>query len=685
MYTISEKFENYLLARNRRFLVKASVNGVEYGNDKIVDFSIKTSITTSEEFELGSVVASQLTLKIKTLSSVPANALIVPYIAMTGSTGPTEWLPLGHFYVDTREKNGGVQTFVCLDKLMWSNESYISGISYPATMKQVWDEICDSLDYSYDLSVQIDPTYMIQAGPAGFTKKQVMGYIASANAACIYADKNGVIKFRRFAAADTPSFTMETSDYFRAKLLNPPKSFTRVVVTYDTDDGLTYEAGAGDENHTLHIDNPFATQEIANDLNARLNGFGYMPVEIEARGYPQLEAGDAFNFSNVVNSPAWIQADVAWDEADFPWNGLDDYVTVALNVDYAFAGGLKIVIESPSKSEQESEFKVEGPLTQSVNRLNQNAVKFDKPYYGVIHSRTEGIIVEREDHKSKVILNSDKLEFQANGVRKLYFDPPTEQFKFTGVVEASSFVGGNIVIGSGNSVFKADGNGIWAGHANFASAPFRVNMAGHMVAVGAEFSGTITASVITGVQINGSTITGSLIQTSASYPNSVMSSSGNFFKASANANQHVAVLPFFAGNGAPEIEFTDGISGGGAEIFLNPNNGQLNVMSDKSIRLYSSLGIIRLNSLTEVLNWASLYSGATGQTLEQALNNLSSSISGLTVALTGKATKDINTGESATLNAGIAIGTRLAVWGSGNVVSGYVTWNGVSPHTHPQK
>ena len=59
---------------------------------------------------------------------------------------------------------------------------------------------------------------------------------------------------------------------------------------------------------------------------------------------------------------------------------------------------------------------------------------------------------------------------------------------------SGSIFGGNITIGTGNSVFKADLNGIYLGNGTFASAPFRVSPAGALIATNANIQGTITAT-----------------------------------------------------------------------------------------------------------------------------------------------------------------------------------------------
>jgi hypothetical protein len=66
---------------------------------------------------------------------------------------------------------------------------------------------------------------------------------------------------------------------------------------------------------------------------------------------------------------------------------------------------------------------------------------------------------------------------------------------FSGDISAASGTfTGSLSIGTGNSIFKADTNGIYLGNATFASAPFSVTPAGALTATGATISGTINAS-----------------------------------------------------------------------------------------------------------------------------------------------------------------------------------------------
>ena len=81
-----------------------------------------------------------------------------------------------------------------------------------------------------------------------------------------------------------------------------------------------------------------------------------------------------------------------------------------------------------------------------------------------------------------------------------------------------SIYGGTIAIGSSNSIFKADSNGIYLGNATFSSAPFRVAMNGHITATDITITGYLEdgsaasdinsySTTVSGSKLTGSTVT----------------------------------------------------------------------------------------------------------------------------------------------------------------------------------
>ncbi|MDT9720485.1 polymer-forming cytoskeletal protein [Paenibacillus sp. ClWae2A] len=567
MFPISPLYKDYLRRPDREFIVKALVGSEEYDSSRIVDFSIENSLSLTEGFEIGTSIPSKLTIKLRTNEIIPANARIVPYLSLslagltwleaqypwkdmnlTWTGSGTDWLPLGEFFVDDREKINDVWTFTCYDKLVMADVAYISSLTYPTTQKAVFDEICKRLGWTYDSSVVINSAYRIQAGPAGYTMRQVLAYIASANSASIYIDKAGTLKFKRFTASENPVFDMTTADYVTVKQTNPVKTYTRVVVTYNTEDGLQYEAGTGDENHTLYVENPFATQAVTNGLLSTLNGFSYLPLTMDARGYPQLEQGDVIGFEQQEGT-TWDETVSTWQDTNIPWDGVVRYKTIILHQVFSFAGGLKMSLEAPSVSEQRSEFIVEGSLTQQVNKLNKDAIKEGKSYYGATITRTEGLIIEREDHRSKAVFNSDELTFYRGSDKALWFDLPSNRYKFNGTLEAVDGVfSGNLSAAGGTFAGTLQGvDGTFTGNLSAAGGTFKGNLSaaggtftGTLVGVDGTFSGTLQAATINGGTINGSTIIGSVLKT-ANSGRRIEIDSGGFRSYDSNGRNRVQI------------------------------------------------------------------------------------------------------------------------------------------------
>lgn len=607
MHPISPAFESLLRQPDREFKVKVNINGVEYDNSVITDFVIDNSITAMEGFEIGTAIPSTLTLTMRTNYEIPANAKVIPYVSLL-TTGllweqadqpwnlmnvpwdgsGTDWLPLGEFFVDSREKINGVWTFTCLDKLVFADVAYISQLTYPASMKAVWDEICSRLGWTYDSSVQINPNHRIEVGPAGFTMRQVLAYIAGANAASVIVGKDGIIKFQKFSASSPTVYNMGSSDYIRAVTTNPVKTFTRFVVTYNTEDQLTFESGIGDENHTLSIENPFMTQSMVNDLRSALNGFSYLPLSMDARGFPQLEHGDIIGFEQDEHT-TWLETVTTWDGTNIPWDGLVRYRTAILRQSISFRGGLKMTIEAPSVSEQQSEFAVEGSLTQQVNKLDKTAVKEGKKYYGATITRREGLIIERDDHLSKVVFNSDELSFYANGQRALWFDLPSRRFKFDGTLEAVDGVfTGTLqgVDGTFTGTLQA-ANGTFKGTLQAADGTFTGTLQG----ADGTFSGTVQAGRIEGGDIIGSfiqgaEILGSSIKTAASGERIELDPYGFRFYDDYNARRiELGTNPY-----ANIVGHTYYNSAGQSQGLIYASDNELHVIGSNNLRLGTNFG-----------------------------------------------------------------------------------------------
>lgn len=118
-------------------------------------------------------------------------------------------------------------------------------------------------------------------------------------------------------------------------------------------------------------------------------------------------------------------------------------------------------------------------------------------YNGVKIDTANGLTVTKSDNKVRTILNA------TSGIKIQTNNGSSWTDKFFADTNGDLTLKGNVTIGSGNTLFKADNNGISLGSSNFAYAPFKVNMSGKLTAYNADIKGIIDCQDL---KINGSSI-----------------------------------------------------------------------------------------------------------------------------------------------------------------------------------
>jgi len=396
MYEISDLFKVYLSQLDRQFETLVFIDDVLYDNTSVIDLTIEDSVIASEDFTLGIVNSAKLSISLKTEDVIVANAKIEPYVRMNGDGGYTEYLPLGVYYVDSRNFQNQVWKFTCYDRLILTQQEYISALTFPETMQNVFDEICTQLSFVVDDSVTINPTYMFPYNPVElFTIREMLGFIASAHNSSVKMTKDGKLTFVSYSASAT-STALIASDYFKCNVTNHVKTYTKLVVVYNTD-GETLEAGSGSIENTLSVYNPFATQDIVDDVFSVINGLSYAPIIMDWRGRPDVEVGDA---------------------VEITLRDLSVITTLLLTNKCMYKGGLKETSTAPAYSPQKSEFDYKGSIKQQA----ANAIKQNDVYYGVTIGRNNGLKIERSDGVTKSTFNSDKIEITKNNNPVFYVD-----------------------------------------------------------------------------------------------------------------------------------------------------------------------------------------------------------------------------------------------------------------------
>ena len=408
MHNVSALFATYANNSGGRSVeVQAIVNDTTtYTKSEIVDFTIEEATVPGEEFTLGTVIPSKLIIKIRTTDTIAQNAKIEPSVRLNGSSGWSVFEGLGEFYISTRSRASGIYTFECYDKLITTQQLYVSSLTYPTTMANVLAEMNTQLGFTLDSSVVINTAYEIPYKDEDISMNEMYSCIASANGGNFKLTRDGLLRLVTYEVVPSAPSPVGANEIFGNVKTYPTKSFTRIEVMYNTS-GEFYEAGTGDTDHSLYITNKFATQAITDNLLTKLNGFTYKPYDLSWVSRPYLEAGDSVQIT------------------DRESNVYDSYI---FTKSATYGGGILSTIKAPTVSEQESEFQYEGLIT----KLTKNSVQQNETYYGVTIGRNNGIYIARDDGISEVTFNSDKLEFVVNGLPKFYLDVPNEQLVYDG-------------------------------------------------------------------------------------------------------------------------------------------------------------------------------------------------------------------------------------------------------------
>jgi hypothetical protein len=274
-------------------------------------------------------------------------------------------------------------------------------------------------------------------------------------------------------------------------------------VTSTAQDLTTLTTTVGDNTSSIttqanSIDGVEANYSVKIDNNNRITGFGLLSTTSGSTPFSEFAVvADQFSIvspdstADTPIQPFTVTADKIYFGADVIVSGdlistgtisADRLQIDGVMFDTETVGGVTslIIKESGINTSQIAESAI------TTARLSNDAVTVDK-FANTLQS-TNYVA----DTSGWQILTSGDVEFQ--------------NAKITGEINATSgTLSSSIAIGTGNSIFKADSNGIYLGNATFASAPFRVSQAGALTASSATLTGNVTASSFTLAQ--GATLT----------------------------------------------------------------------------------------------------------------------------------------------------------------------------------
>lgn len=406
--------------------VRITIGGKVYGMDAIVECRPSGAVMGTKTMSIGNCVAGEVELVLLERSAnLPRMAELHIETRLVGEDrSAAEWVPAGVYFVDTRaESYSGVLTIHAYDAMLKAEATFLEILpleqTWPITQQAAVAAIAEKMGLEVDSRTVINPSYLVEY-PNDYTMREVLGYIAAANAGNWIITPGGDLRLVPLVPEEAgPNVGLKVSSLNVGTPLSP---VSRVTLWYTDTDAFT---AGNDSGYHLTADCPWATQSIADGVLAALAGYVYRPFEAEQaiRLDPAVELGDTVTIDNTA----------------FPLCALS----------WEMCKGWTAELAAPGEEEVDHEYPY---LSRSARRLKRT-VTLGQSYFGASISREKGLFIQKTDGANvfgEAVFNSDTLAMRAvidgKMVDCIFFDTVLRKYRLTGDVQIDGSLSSDVVV-----------------------------------------------------------------------------------------------------------------------------------------------------------------------------------------------------------------------------------------------
>lgn len=379
MRTASTDFIAAATTDYARYYGKFTVGETEY-TVPLTDLKVTASENGSSDLTIGNAQSSSITFSIYEDTIDLENREMVLFEGLEVSEGNIEYIQIGIFKITSATAEEGKTSYTGYDRMYSSMEmTYVSKLTYPNKDINIVKEICTQAGITFVESAMDDKTISIATAPKGYTRREMLGYLAARQGKNAVINSQGQLEFRWYKDAD---YTIRPTKYYENGLkFTTSKAFKveKIVCEVATDnDSKTLTSGSG--TMAINISNPFMTQAVLDAVYKKIGGFTYRPLTVECLGDWRLEVGDIVKVTS---------------------DGVEYFAPIT-SIVYDCDGGLKCSIESCGQSDTNNSINPTGPITSQMQRLTAELITANQ----VIATK---ISAEQADIKYATIANLNAL------------------------------------------------------------------------------------------------------------------------------------------------------------------------------------------------------------------------------------------------------------------------------------
>lgn len=377
--------------------------------NNIKDFTILDEVYTSGYGILGSVISKQITLNLFKEPEIDlTNREIKAYIGTTVIENGQEvvkYVPYGTYIVQKPENEELTDktSLEALDYMIKFNKTYKDTLTYPCTLKDVYNSICEQCGVISGTSEFPNQNFSVEDNQfvANETCREVLANIAQLAGAYARIDRDNKLYLKFFGSENTEEIT--TDDYKRdIKINNVYGPINKLTLNMSQIEGESISVEDTDSIDTIGVkeliisDNYFLyTQEKREKaINAIWNvvhNFKYVDFEANVeKARPYLDAGDSIKILSE--------------------DGTEHY-TYLLSNEITFDGGLNEKISATADTETETKYSM---VPEISNKLKHTEIVVDKANQQIQLIASE--IGDREEKTSTITQDIDRIESQIKDV-----------------------------------------------------------------------------------------------------------------------------------------------------------------------------------------------------------------------------------------------------------------------------
>lgn len=317
MYLISDETRS-LLSNNYRQIVKITCNGLENtfelteSNIAQGGLSINRYCVSGDKIEIGSAVASELTLKLDNRddrfsetvfegAELQAQLGIKKWDAYRWENAQIQWIPLGYFTVDETPRKLSYITLSALDRMVrFDKEVTEKDITFPIKISSLLSVCCANCNVPLKTipTSLLNADYIVTKFPDydELTYRRLIQWIAEISGTCAFVDWNGELCLSGYSLDN--DFSLTPSDRYSSDMYEQDITITGVQISDDDDN--VYLAGTDD--YAFNIENNGLIQsnhlEIATAIFNKVKDIVYRPYTCTCKPLPYVYPLDGVSYTD---------------------------------------------------------------------------------------------------------------------------------------------------------------------------------------------------------------------------------------------------------------------------------------------------------------------------------------------------------------------------------------------------